>query len=253
MSFEYIIDSHTHWGPSLTLGTAVTTGEIKRQQTESGVTHVVIMPFPSTAIEDNTINVRLLDEASRVGNSFIPYHYIREDFDGARFDPLPDGYYGGKWHWMRGWQDSASNYDVLHDAYLPGLIARLRATGKPIIFEEELSFTKRFVDLAEGVILIIPHLGMLGGNPLDFLRAFKDRASVYFDTALASGDTILRFVEAIGPERILFGSDIPFGSMRTELPKVMTLPIDEAGKELILARNFVRLTGWRPDQNGALL
>ena len=249
MEFVRIVDSHCHWGPSLSLGIEVTTGELKRQRAESGVTHVAIMPFPSTAIDGNAINVRLLAEAGQE-ELFVPYHYIREDFDRAGFDPVPQGYFGGKWHWMRGRQDSASNYRVLGDTHLPGLIRQLAGAGKPVIFEEELSFTDRFVEMARDLKLIIPHLGMLGGNPIDFLACFKDRESVYFDTALAPGDTILRFVETIGPERILFGSDVPFGSMKPELGKILALPIPDEDKELILSKNFLRLTGWRERGHG---
>ena len=151
---------------------------------------------------------------------------------------------------MRGLQDSASNYHVLDDARLPGLIRQLAGAGKPVIFEEELSFTERFVEMAHGLNLIIPHLGMLGGNPIDFLASFKDKKSVYFDTALASRDTIRRFVETVGPERILFGSDVPFGSMKPELGKVLDLPIPDGEKELILSKNFLRVTGWRERGHG---
>ncbi|MBA4416511.1 MAG: hypothetical protein C0392_01165 [Syntrophus sp. (in: bacteria)] len=244
MDFEYIIDSHTHWGPSITLGTHVSTGEIKRQQVETGITHVVVMPFPSTAIENNAINTRLFAETEKE-KAFIPYHYIREDYDRDGFDPVPEEYYGGKWHWMRGWQDTASNYKILNDKNLPGLIEKLRKIDKPVIFEEELSFTEQFVAMADGLKLIIPHLGMLGGNPVDFLRSLKNCESVYFDTALASQDTILRFVEIIGPERVIFGSDIPFGTMKTELSKVLTLSIPDKDKELIVSGNIIRLTGWQ--------
>jgi predicted TIM-barrel fold metal-dependent hydrolase len=82
---------------------------------------------------------------------------------------------------------------------------------------------------------------MLGGSPLDFLKTFRDSPKVFFDTALASGSTILRFFEAIGPERIIFASDVPFGSMATELSKVTSLPIAEGDKELILSGNIIRL------------
>jgi len=239
--YEIIIDSHAHWGPSLSMGTNVTTGELQRQQKESGVTHVVIIPFPSTAITDNEINVKLLNETARVPD-FIPYHYIRENYDKDDFDPLPGSYYGGKWHWMRGVQDMASNYDVLNDESLPGLIEQIRKTGKPVIIEEELAFTERFVEMAQGIPLIIPHLGMLGGNPHMFLRSFKSKENIYFDTALGSQDTISRFVETIGPERVLFGSDVPFGSMKSELSKVLALPISYEEKELLLYKNFLRLT-----------
>jgi len=95
--------------------------------------------------------------------------------------------------------------------------------------------------MAEGVTLIIPHLGLLGGNPYDFLRAFKDNESIYFDTALASRDQIKKFVETIGPERVIFGSDVPFGSMASELDKVLSLQIPREDKELLLYKNIINL------------
>ena len=240
MDFELIIDSHTHWGPSATMGIDVTTKELQRQQKESGVTHVVIMPFPSTAIENNEINVRVLEETKRI-QDFIPYHYIRENYDSAGFDPIPTAYFGGKWHWMRGVQDSTSNYHVLDDQALPELVKKIGFTTKPIIFEEELEFTKRFVDLFPGCILIIPHLGMLGGDPSDFLRSFRKQENIYFDTALASQEMILEYVKTVGPERVLFGSDVPFGSMTNELSKVFALPVSDTDKELILSKNIIRI------------
>ncbi len=225
------------------MGTEVTTNELLRQQEESGVTHVTIMPFPSTAIADNEINLRLLAETIKIP-TFIPYHYIRENYDENNFNPIPDRYYGGKWHWMRGWQDSASDYKVLDDKALPDLIEKLKRIEKPIIFEEELSFTERFVEMAEGLVLIIPHLGLLGGNPYDFLQCFKGKENIYFDTALASKDNILSFIKTIGPDRILFASDVPFGSMKRELEKIVSLPISSGDKEKLLFRNFVKLTNY---------
>jgi len=242
--FEIIIDSHTHWGPSVTMGIDVTTRELLSQKEETGITYVVLIPFPSTAIANNNINIKLLEETKRV-KAFIPYHYIREDYDMDGFNPIPEAYYGGKWHWMRGWQDSASNYKVLGDKALPELVEKLRRIGKPILFEEELEFTERFVEMFEGLTLIVPHLGGLGGSPVDFLHTFKDNEYIYFDTALASRDTILKFIETIGPERILFGSDVPFSSMKSELSKVLSLSASHDDKELILYKNFLRLTGFQ--------
>jgi tyrosine-protein phosphatase YwqE len=70
-----IIDSHTHWGPSVTMGTEVTTQEILRQAEQSGVSQIVVFPFPSTALADEEINQRLLNEATKI-KEFIPYYYI---------------------------------------------------------------------------------------------------------------------------------------------------------------------------------
>ncbi len=234
-----IIDSHTHWGPSVSMGTEVTTQEILGQAQRSGVSRIVVFPFPSTALADEGINGELLNEAKRV-KRFIPYYYIPETMK-----PIPKekGFYGGKWHWMRGVSDSSSNYETLKDPRLEGFIDASEKIDLPIVFEEELAFTEAFVKKTKTMKVIIPHLGMLGGNPIDFLRAFKERENVCFDTALAGQDTIMKFIKEIRYERILFGSDIPFGTMRSELEKVLSLHIEEDKKEWILSKNLKRLTG----------
>jgi hypothetical protein len=234
-----IIDSHTHWGPSVTMGTEVTTKELLRQSEQSGVSRIVIFPFPSTALADERINQRLLDETDRIKN-YIPYYYIPETMK-----PIPEGkgYYGGKWHWMRGVQDASSNYEALKDPRLEEFIDASERIDLPIVIEEEFAFTEAFVKKTESLKIIIPHLGGLGGNPMDFLDAFKGRNNVYFDTALTSSDTVMKFINKIGHERILFGSDIPFGTMKWELEKVISLPIGDDKKEWLLSKNLKRLIG----------
>ena len=234
-----IIDSHTHWGHSVSMGTEVTTEELVRQAEQSYVGRIVIFPFPSTALADEKINERLLYEANGV-KKFIPYYYIPETMK-----PIPEGkgFYGGKWHWMQGISDCSSNYQVLEDPKLKKFVDASEKIGFPIVFEEELAFTEAFVKKTKKLKIIIPHLGMLGGNPIDFLSAFKARENVYFDTALANSDTVMRFIEKIGHERILFGSDIPFGTMKWELEKVHSLRIKDDKKEWILSKNLKRLIG----------
>jgi len=234
-----IIDSHTHWGPSVTTSKEVTTEELLLQAEQSGVCRIVIFPFPSTALADEEINERLLDEASRIKN-FIPYYYIPETMK-----PIPDGkgFYGGKWHWMRGVQDCSSNYQALKDPGLEEFIDASERIDLPIVLEEEFAFTEVFVKKTKSLKIIIPHLGGLGGNPMDFLDTFKGRDNVYFDTALASSDTVMKFIDKIGHERILFGSDIPFGTMKWELEKVLSLPIGDDKREWIFSKNLRRLIG----------
>jgi predicted TIM-barrel fold metal-dependent hydrolase len=221
------------------MGIEVTTEELLRQAEQSGVSKMVIFPFPSMALADETINERILEEAGRV-KKFVPYYYIPETMK-----PIPEGkrFYGGKWHWMRGVQDCSSNYQALEDPKLKEFIEALEKMNLPIVFEEELAFTEAFVKRTKNSKIIIPHLGALGGNPLDFLHTFKERENVYFDTALASPDTGMKFIDKIGHERILFGSDIPFGTMKWELEKVLSLPIGDDKKEWILSKNLKRLIG----------
>jgi predicted TIM-barrel fold metal-dependent hydrolase len=221
------------------MGTEVTTEELLRQAKQSGVSRIVIFPFPSMALADEEINERLLDEANRVKN-FIPYYYIPETMK-----PIPEGrgFYGGKWHWMQGIQDCSSNYQALKDPKLEEFIEASEKIDLPIVFEEELAFTDTFVRKTKNLKIIIPHLGALGGNPMDFLHTLKARENVYFDTALASSSTMMSFIEKIGYERILFGSDIPFGTMKGELEKVLSLPIRDDKKEWIISKNLKSLIG----------
>jgi predicted TIM-barrel fold metal-dependent hydrolase len=219
------------------MGTEVTTEELLRQAEQSSVSRIVVFPFPSTALADEGINQRLLNEAKRI-KKFIPYYYIPETMKAI---PEGKGFYGGKWHWMHGISDCSSNYQVLDDPKLEEFIEASEKIDLPIVFEEELTFTESFERKTRNLKIIIPHLGMLGGNPLDFLNTFKARENIYFDTALATPDTVMRFIEKIGHERILFGSDIPFGMMKWELEKVLSLRIGDDKKEWILSKNLKRL------------
>ena len=234
-----IIDSHTHWGPSVTLGMKVTTEELLHQAKTCGVDGIVIFPFPSQALADERMNDEVLRECKRI-DQFIPYYYIPDDL---RAIPPGRGFRGAKWHWVRGVQDCSSNYDVLKDPRIDEFIEESEAIDLPIIVEEELEFTETFVGLIKTLKVIVPHMGMLGGNPMDFLRIFRNRENVYFDTALQSQSMISEFVKQVGAERVLFGSDIPFGSMKSELNRVLSLRIGDDDKALILSGNLKRLTG----------
>jgi predicted TIM-barrel fold metal-dependent hydrolase len=221
------------------MGISVTTGELLKQADQNRVDRIVIFPFPSQALADEAINEELLNEVRRVPR-FIPYYYIPDDL---RPIPRSKGFYGGKWHWTRGISDCSTNYEVLNDPGLPEFLEKSGDTGLPLIIEEELEFTVAFAKRSGKLNLIIPHLGMLGGNPMDCLAGFKNNEHVFFDTALAQPQTILRFIREVGAERILFGSDIPFSTMATELKKVLSLPISDREREAILGGNIRRLTG----------
>ncbi len=231
------VDSHTHWGPSITLGINVSKEEILSQADEAGVDRIVIFPFPSAAIENEGINNEVLNLASKE-KRFIPYYYIPDDLK-----PIPKdkGFFGGKWHWVRGIQDAKSNYKVLEDPALLDFIKVMEELDLPIVFEEELEFTRLFVKKTRKLKIIVPHMGMLGGDPLDFLDSFWKSENVFFDTSLSSPAIIEKFIRKIGPSRVIFGSDLPFGRMENELNKILTLPISDDAKDKILGKNILDL------------
>lgn len=93
--------------------------------------------------------------------------------------------------------------------------------------------------------LILAHLGCPSGNVLaidNVIRQVKDYKNVWLDTAyLPTYWKIKDAVNALGAERILFGSDGILVDPRTELRKIDVLDLTDEQKELILGKNIARL------------
>ncbi len=239
-----IINSHVHIGPSTALLMDVKSEDVRREMTEAGISGCLVFPFPSWAVENPDVNSWIIEVCERE-RSFYPVFYARNDLK----PPETDRYVAVKWHWVKGVSDSASNYRVFDDEMLEDFVDSVDRLGIPVIFEEEFEFTKIFAERFDRIILIIPHLGALGGSPLKFLGEFESYDNIYFDTSLSSVSTLQRFVEVIGADRIIFGSDLPFSTMSIELEKIMRLEIDKRETEKILHRNIERLCRLRSQRH----
>ena len=87
--------------------------------------------------------------------------------------------------------------------------------------------------------MIIPHLGMLNGG----YAALEDAGiwkleNVWADTALASTHEIKAYLNSYGHERLMFGSDFPFGSPASELRKIRGLNLNSEKEAALLSNNF---------------
>lgn len=173
-----------------------------------------------------------------VGNdrlSVIPYFFIWNDFAVDQLDPRHQGI---KWH--RHDDEPVYLYD---DPKCAAAVAEIRRRKMPVVLEEELENTVRFItEIAGGVRTIVPHLGLLNGG----YRALERRGiwkmtDVWADTALASPGEIRAYIDTYGPDRLLFGSDFPFGDPLTELNKVLDLPYDDGVKRAVVQENLQRL------------
>ncbi|MFP4158701.1 MAG: amidohydrolase family protein [Desulfobacterales bacterium] len=167
----------------------------------------------------------------------FPFFFIWNDF---AVDQLDDRHCGIKWH--RHADEPRYLYD---DPASSRAVEEIRRRNLPVVFEEELSNTIRFVnEKARGVKVIIPHLGMLNGG----YRAIKENGLwenpfVYTDTSLAARGEIMDYIECYGSGRIMFGSDFPFGDPKAELSKVMDLPVSETVRDALTGENISSLAG----------
>jgi hypothetical protein len=170
----------------------------------------------------------------------FPFFFVWNDFD---LDALTPQHRGIKWH--RHADEPVYHYD---DPRCRRLLDAITARRLPVVLEEEFANTMRFLDnLAPEAIVVIPHCGLLNGGfaRLHELRVWK-RPNVYADaSATPSHDPrLLRtFLDAYGPEKLLFGSDYPFDTPASCLAGIRALALPPADEALVLAGNALRLLG----------
>ncbi|SFM62346.1 amidohydrolase family protein [Thermodesulforhabdus norvegica] len=183
----------------------------------------------------NAAHDYLLSLTGNLDFKVFPYLFVWNDY---AYERLSEGFYGVKWHRHSG--EPRYNYD---DPRCLRFIQEVRLRRMPVVLEEEFHNTVRFVkDLAPGVTVIIPHCGMLnGGYERIKAEGLWELENVYADTALAPSWIIEDFISRYGPEKLLFGSDFPFGDPVGELRKVTGLKVDDGVKLMICRENILRI------------
>ena len=166
-----------------------------------------------------------------------PYFFIWNDF---AVDQLTDRHRGIKWH-----RHPDEPVYAYQDPRCRKAVEEIGRRGLPVVLEEEFENTLYFIrELAQGIRVVIPHLGLLNGGFQALARAgIWELDNIWADTALASRQTIKEYIQGYGWKKLMFGSDFPFGRPARELNKVRSLELDPPAKEAILGGNFLRLQG----------
>jgi len=165
----------------------------------------------------------------------FPYFFIWNDF---AVEQLTRAHCGIKWHRHMG--EPVYQYD---DHRCRAVVVEIRRRNLPVVLEEEFDNTLCFVrELAKGVRVIIPHLGLLNGGFGSIADSgLWEQENVWADTALAFEQDIQEYIQRYGHNRLLFGSDFPFGAPSAELQKVRCLGLDTDVEAAVLGGNFLRL------------
>jgi uncharacterized protein len=165
----------------------------------------------------------------------IPYFFIWNDF---AVDQLSSRHKGIKWH--RHSDEPHYHYD---DPGCAAAIEEIRRRSMPVVLEEEWRLTLKFLDeLAPGLRVIIPHCGLLNGGYEIFCRnRIWERPNIFTDTSLVPSDVITDYIKRYGHERIMFGSDFPFGDPAGELRKILRLKLPDHQIEGIAGLNVKNL------------
>ena len=133
-------------------------------------------------------------------------------------------------------------------AFSKGLIILHHAGFDPAFQAPYRSTPKQFASVAkqmQGGTLVVGHLG--GLQQWDEVEKHLVGTGVYLDTSMGFSqyptEQFLRIMKNHGADKLLFGSDTPWGSLKEELSIFKTLPLSEKEKQLILHENAERLLG----------
>jgi len=168
-------------------------------------------------------------------DDIFAYYFVWNAF---KKEELAKGYRGIKWH--RHENEPVYHYD---DPRCEDFLQEAYRLQLPIVLEESFENTRYFVERIAGKTpIIIPHLGGLNGGFSNLFRAgIWDSETVYSDTALAATREMRMFIEHYGVDRLLFGSDFPFGIPSNELSKVTSLRLSDGDFEKVASSNIRRL------------
>ena len=246
MGAARIIDSHIHCGVQ---HSDLPFAEIAPLLGEAGITDAClfapvedIYDRDDFQFQDNdhwrrarrAANRYVLDLAA-TGQPIFPYLFVWNDF---AIEELRLPFCGIKWH--RHSYEPEYHYD---DPCCGRMLTEISRRRLPVVFEESYANTLRFVKrLAPEAVIIIPHLGALNGSYQALDQAgIWCRENIYADTALASTTEIRHFLDQYGPDRLLFGSDYPFGEPSRELEKIRRLHLSPNDFEKVTASNILTL------------
>ena len=97
--------------------------------------------------------------------------------------------------------------------------------------------------------IILGHSGGEYDGILEAIKTAKDLANVYFDTASSRlyPGVIEMMVNEVGPDKVLYGSDVPLLSPGPQIGKIVYADIEESDKRKILGHNAAKLFGIHVD------
>ena len=123
---------------------------------------------------------------------------------------------------------------------------RARVEGEFDLFPSGLA---KFIRYLSDVPVVLAHMGGRSGRPEEERILFDFPENVYIDTTMSAErqepTDFERLVSAMGPERVVFGSDFPYGTQKAAIAFIKNSSFSEAEKSMMLGGNARKILGDR--------
>ena len=244
-----IIDFHTHVDEAEAFGWIDPPDKIVGLLDDAGIAKAVIMTYTDLPGTNPGALDYIVDAAAQFPDRLIPFARLNPLYTDAVPDLLARavdlGVRGVKLH---------PTTTLAHPTGEPTL-AVLRAAGKaglPVLFHcgDDPYTTPQTLGLAAQAVpecaIVFGHMGGYF-HVRDAIDTAVRFPNVYLETsAMPHPEMIRAAVEAVGAQRVLFGSDGPGCNPRLELAKVTSLALAADDEAAILGGNAARLLGVSP-------
>ena len=171
------------------------------------VERAVILPIPSRSFDIKLSNKYVYEAYLNFPNRFIPFCRI----DDLLETNLANGFRGVKLHLL---------YEDLEIKLIKRELQIIEDAGTPLLlhalFKDKVKQIEKILKWVPNIKIILAHMGRgnlyTGEQVVENAIGLKQYTNVFFDTSTV-GDvkSIVKACEIVGYDRILFGSDYPFG------------------------------------------
>lgn len=211
-----IIDSHVHVGLTEFCKNSKSDFKINlnndymdfvRIMDENNIDQSIILPIPHKDFDSYLSNDYLFSAYKAFPDRFIPFCRIDDSLE----DNFKRGFKGAKVHFV---------YEEVEIEQIRNALLFLESIEAPIIihalFPDKVKQIRKILKIAPNLKIILAHMGRghiyTDESVIENATALKGNVNVFFETSTVGNiQTIKETCNIIGDDRVIFGSDYPFG------------------------------------------
>lgn len=239
-----VVDCHSHIGEGHDYSQSAE--ELLREMDRYGVDRAVICPVDRCiAVDNREGNDLMLATAAAHPDRFYPFATANPWYGVRAADELRravgEGARGIKLH-------PALQGFLLCDELVDPLVELALGLNVPVYFHTGTPAYSQPLQLSElarrfpDATLIMGHMGSTDFW-LDAIPAGLVAENIYLDTSWSLPDKVIRAVAAVGPDRVLFGTDAPLSTIRVEMGCRQATQLPAETKAKVMGGNLLRLLG----------
>lgn len=239
-----IVDAHSHLGACRIFDLKVEAEELVGVMEAAGITAAIVQPFPGAPdpakVHDEIAELAIQHPGRIFGLvSFNPHRDPEEYFREAERCVKELGFVGLKLHTIGHAvnplsRDGGTVFQAARELEVPVMVHS--GPGAPFALPAHL--LPRAREFPE-VKIVIAHAGFIFYTGEAFAVA-KECANVYLETSWLYADDIRWLIGALGPERVMWGTDLP-RNVKPALAIVEELDLPEEQKHLFLGETAARV------------